>query len=255
MLRINTRQFINFIPSCCNTTVKKICLATTLFAGCISVGILLKKYTAAAQKTSPKENQPQQINLSFENGDRYRGEGRDLTPHGIGTMQLANGLVYRGNFLNGQIQGLGEMISSNGTPLYRGEFIDGAANGKGTRFFSDGSHCSGQFLKGHLTLKTEYTDEHGDRYTGNCFNQKNEITGKGQCLYANGDRYIGEFNNSQRHGKGTFILLNRVRYEGRFWKGQKHGAGTLTFPDNSQYDCQHHLDRILKYTKRNPSPP
>ena len=47
----------------------------------------------------------------------------------------------------------------------------------------------------------------------------------------NGDRYIGDWKNNQRHGKGIhFYKKTGYQYEGEFQNDQRSGYGTLSIP-------------------------
>ena len=71
--------------------------------------------------------------------------------------------------------------------------------------------------------------------------------GKGTYTYANGDQYIGEFDNDQWHGFGvhtkaaykdpkTGEQIDGWRYEGTFQEGSKHGEGLLLTGDGGSYE-------------------
>jgi hypothetical protein len=63
--------------------------------------------------------------------------------------------------------------------------------------------------------------------SGDCNN------GRGTKHYKNGDRYVGEFKESNHDGDGTlFNASNGERYTGKFVKGQPHGTGTLYDKEN-----------------------
>ena len=44
-----------------------------------------------------------------------------------------------------------------------------------------------------------------------------------------GDKYVGTFRNSKKHGQGTFTLPDGEKYVGEFRKGFFHGHGKMTF--------------------------
>ena len=64
---------------------------------------------------------------------------------------------------------------------------------------------------------------------GNCYN------GKGTYTWAvgqwKGDKYIGEFKNSKRHGQGTYTQSNGNIYVGQFKDGNRNGQGTYYWAD------------------------
>ena len=51
--------------------------------------------------------------------------------HGHGILRLANGVKYRGGFVNGVEHGAGVAVDSDGT-RYEGTFTNGQRNGKFT---------------------------------------------------------------------------------------------------------------------------
>ncbi len=76
-------------------------------------------------------------------------------------------------------------------------------------------------------LETVDVTSEGNRYVGEVLNGQRH--GKGTFFAANGDKYEGEWKNGQRHGKGIFIEANG-KYEGG-WKNDKmHGTGVFTSP-------------------------
>ncbi len=59
--------------------------------------------------------------------------------------------------------------------------------------------------------------------------------GTGTYLFANGDRYVGQWSAGQPHGKGTYYFASRERYEGDFKLGKFDGQGTMYYPDKAYY--------------------
>lgn len=47
-------------------------------------------------------------------------------------------------------------------------------------------------------------------------------TGKGTYTWANGDKYIGEWNEDKKHGKGVFSFANGRKKEGTWENDVKH---------------------------------
>jgi hypothetical protein len=58
-------------------------------------------------------------------------------------------------------------------------------------------------------------------------------------IYPNGDKYVGEFKDYQKHGKGTLTfgegLCEGDKYVGEFKDGSQHGQGTYTFANGNKY--------------------
>ena len=61
-------------------------------------------------------------------------------------------------------------------------------------------------------------------YFHNCF---------GFYTYENGDRYIGEWKNDNKHGQGTYTWANGDKYVGEYRDGKRNGQGTLTYADGT----------------------
>lgn len=59
--------------------------------------------------------------------------------------------------------------------------------------------------------------------------------GRGIMVFANGDRYDGEFKAGQRHGCGTFTFANGRQYMGQFEADQFHGIGVWELETGDRY--------------------
>lgn len=53
----------------------------------------------------------------------------------------------------------------------------------------------------------------------------NRKHGKGVKVWANGDRYEGEWREDKQHGRGIYMWANGDRYEGEWKDGDLHGEG------------------------------
>jgi len=58
---------------------------------------------------------------------------------------------------------------------------------------------------------------------GNCVN------GQGTMEWSNGDKYTGEWKNSETHGQGTIEWSNGDKYVGEWKNGKMHGEGTMSW--------------------------
>jgi hypothetical protein len=56
-----------------------------------------------------------------------------------------------------------------------------------------------------------------------------------QLMYANNNRYEGEWKDDRRDGAGTFFHADGSRYEGQWSQGRKDGKGTLFFANGDSY--------------------
>ena len=71
-------------------------------------------------------------------------------------------------------------------------------------------------------------------YTGE-YNTKKQKHGKGVTIYANDDKYDGDWVNDKREGKGVMTYSNGNKYDGEWAKGHKV-KGIMTFITVNQYD-------------------
>ncbi len=140
-------------------------------------------------------------------GGRYRGEVVNGLLQGEGRIDYANGSWYAGNFKDGQSDGRGEWRGAGGE-RYIGQFRQGLFDGQGTLTYSDGSTYTGGFKQGRL---------HGEGHL-----QQGEMS------------YRGEFRKDKYHGLGLLEWPGGVRYQGRFARGELNGPGTRS-EDGNQF--------------------
>ena len=74
----------------------------------------------------------------------------------------------------------------------------------------------------------------GDRYEGDFINGM--FHGKGIFIWAKGDRYDGDFFLNKRTGKGIYLWASGESYEGDFVDGKLDGWGIYTWPDGAYYE-------------------
>ena len=108
-----------------------------------------------------------QVDVTFENGDRYIGEVLNNKKHGSGTyiesgpdgkeykgewkndkqhgkgFLRQSGMEYTGDFFEGKIQGKGVLVDKDGK--YEGEFLNGMMHGIGVLKLNDGRIVRGEF--------------------------------------------------------------------------------------------------------------
>ena len=114
---------------------------------------------------------------------------------GSAAHQYKDGIVYYGEFANGQpADGKGTMVYPSGN-RYDGEYKNGDRSGCGVFEFSNGRRYIGQF-------------------------EADQFSGQGTWILETGERYIGEFKNNQCDGKGTFIFFNGSSKSGIWEKGK-----------------------------------
>ena len=192
-----------------------------------------------------------QVDVTFENGDRYVGQVSNNKKNGVGTYITINGnkyvgewkddimegqgiLIdqdgkYEGKFLNGLMHGNGILTLKNGR-VYKGQFKDNKMHGNGILTDADGKY-EGQFFNGLMHGNGVLTLNNGQVFRGEFKNNKyvsSQTSNQVDFTNANGDRYIGEVLNNKKHGSGTYIDANGNKYAGQWKNNMMHGNGILT---------------------------
>ena len=101
---------------------------------------------------------------------QYTGEIKKLVPHGKGEI-LSDQYDFKGVFINGKANGLGEENNKNlfGLGKYKGEFVNNSRHGKGTFFFYDGSKYIGDWKNNYKHGKGTYIWKDGFKLEGKWF--------------------------------------------------------------------------------------
>lgn len=163
-------------------------------------------------------------------GGRYRGEVVEGLLQGQGRVDYPNGSWYAGEFDKGQWHGQGEWHGSNGE-VYRGGFNQGLFDGKGT-LSTSGSSYSGGFKAGRRdgegTLK-----ENGMTYRGEF--KADQYAGLGRLELEDGSSYQGQFANGQPNGEGQRGDNSGNQFSGHFKDGQLEGNGTFNSAEGDLY--------------------
>ena len=163
-------------------------------------------------------------------GGRYRGELVNGLLQGQGRIDYPNGSWYAGDFDQGQWHGQGEWHGSNGE-VYRGGFNQGLFDGKGT-LTTRGSSFTGGFKVGRRdgegTLK-----ENGMTYRGEF--KADQYSGLGRLELEDGSSYQGQFAHGQPNGEGQRGDASGNQFTGHFVDGQLEGNGTFNSADGDIY--------------------
>jgi hypothetical protein len=156
-------------------------------------------------------------------GGRYRGEVIDGRLQGPGRLDYSNGSYYQGQFKDGQFNGPGEWRSAQ-DEHYSGEFHNGDFHGQGRLTYSDGSTYEGSFAngtpsgEGHLkSTELEYRGEF----------RKGLYNGLGKLQWRNGTSFQGQFSKGQPHGQGVLSDADGNEYTGSFDNNQLNGQGSF----------------------------
>ena len=178
---------------------------------------------------------------------------------GKGKINLKDGRIYEGTFVNGKLEGKGNYINNKGDK-YIGNFTEGILNGKGkiikkieNNNKSNGAHDE----KNNDSLNNKDNNIENDliyegdiknfmkegygtetcpeyKYEGNFHNDMKN--GQGSIIYLKqGRKYKGEFKNNEITGKGVLTYENNQTYQGQLLNGKKEGKGVYTWPDGSVF--------------------
>jgi hypothetical protein len=163
-------------------------------------------------------------------GGRYRGDLVNGLLQGQGRVDYPNGSWYAGEFDKGQWHGQGEWHGSNGE-VYRGQFNQGLFDGQGT-LTTNGSSYTGGFKLGRRdgegTLK-----ENGMTYRGEF--KADQYSGLGRLELEDGSTYQGQFTNGKPNGEGQRGDASGNQFTGHFVNGQLEGNGTFNSADGDIY--------------------
>lgn len=163
-------------------------------------------------------------------GGRYRGELVNGLLQGQGRVDYPNGSWYAGTFDKGQWHGQGEWHGSNGE-VYRGNFQQGLFDGQGTLTTHGGSYTGGFKLgrrEGEGTLK-----ENAMTYRGEF--KDDQYSGLGRLELDDGSSYQGQFAHGKPNGEGQRGDASGNQFSGHFINGQLEGNGTFNSADGDIY--------------------
>jgi hypothetical protein len=91
-----------------------------------------------------------------------------------------------------------------------------------------------------------YTLANGEKYVGEYENDKRH--GQGAFTWTNGDKYVGEYKDGKEHGQGTYTEPSGSKYVGQFKNGEMHGQATCTSADGAKYVGEWKNDWMMKGT-------
>ena len=129
----------------------------------------------------------------------------------------------------------------NESATWSGACVDGYAEGEGVvTWFRDGEQHSivkGVRHLGRLQGKTVIKWVNGTVYVG----ENNGWYRKGTQIWADGERFTGEWRNDKRTGKGIYQWVSGDWYQGDFVDNEMHGKGMYVWADGAKYigDWQH----------------
>jgi len=190
--------------------------------------------------------------MSFSNGDEYNGEWYQDHMHGKGVYAYNNGDKYEGDFEAGAIEGYGVMYYHTGSQ-YAGHWRDNLKEGSGTYMKSNGDVVRGQWEAGSFngnskpssSATSNTSSSSGKKSLRDCNNQVCP-SGKGQFVYSDGSKWIGNFAAGKPHGKGICFYANGDRYEGGWANHSPHGQGVMYYTSGRVYGAKWHYGRPIE---------
>ncbi|XP_014256127.1 radial spoke head 10 homolog B-like isoform X2 [Cimex lectularius] len=171
----------------------------------------------------------QEVEILFQNGNRYIGRISRMQMEGEGKFIWQDGTIYKGMFKSGCAHGKGEIFYPD-CSWYDGEIAYNKRHGNGImRKFSSSGDCYyyGQWFKGKKHGKGTAIYNKNVWYEGKWKYGKRD--GFGIMHYASGAVYCGEWSKGNKSGYGTMIWNNNDVYCGEWSFGSMHGLGRYTW--------------------------
>ena len=165
---------------------------------------------------------------SFANGIEYKGSFVDSLYSGEGTMKYADGSVYVGTWAYGERSGSGTLNNKDGSS-YVGEWKSDKYEGKGT-FQSKNEKYEGEWQNGKKHGQGKWLNFDGSTYIGGWY--ADQYHGKG-VFKSKSQSYVGDWQSGKRHGKGNWKTANGASYSGDWYADLFHGFGTYKTPETS----------------------
>lgn len=172
-------------------------------------------------------------------GGRYRGDVVNGLLQGQGRVDYPNGSGYAGQFKDGQWQGQGQWHGRNGE-VYTGGFDHGLFHGQGT-LIARGTTYTGGFVKGRRQGEGTFK-EAGVSYRGGF--KEDQYWGEGHIELDDGSQYQGWFAHGKPNGEGTRSDAAGNQFTGTFVNGLLEGHGTFSNADGDQYIGNFHLNQL-----------
>ncbi|WP_456460578.1 hypothetical protein [Lutibacter sp.] len=156
----------------------------------------------------------------YSNGSSYKGNFVNGEKEGIGAYIFKDGWKHIGFFKNNISDGEGKQYNENGKLIFEGNFYKYKLNGKGKSYHSNGSKSEGNFKNGKLNgYGKQYSIDGKLNYEGAFLD--NKANGPGTLYFANGDMYIGQFKNNKLEGYGKYYNADgELIYAGQFKDGK-----------------------------------
>lgn len=143
--------------------------------------------------------------------DHYEGDLVYGVRHGRGTMIFKSGNVYKGDWRDGNMHGLGEFTFNTTGDHYVGEMTNGKIGGYGRMKFHSGHIFEGYYVDGKRNGRGSLTCSDGRRFEGEWINDK--LSGMGILWYNDGRVFRGMYVDGN-----AFDGFTSTKDKDGFWK-------------------------------------
>ena len=173
--------------------------------------------------------------IFFKSGATYQGYFLNSERHGWGTHTYVDGSKYIGCWQRDLKHGKGGYTygpqhtnANNIGAQYVGEWVKGDKHGHGEYFSTQWQYCGG-FEAGMFQGIGQWLRHRDEAFFEGGF-LHNVFSGHGRMTYGNGNTYVGEWWEGEKHGLGTFYdASNAVTYSGGWKHDVMHGKGKMVF--------------------------
>lgn len=174
----------------------------------------------------------------LEDGVCYNGDIVNGIRQGFGSLTRLDGYSYRGNWVNDKRHGEGYETLPDGTN-YDGDWYNDVKSGWGVSTYLDGTEHKGDWKGGvkngwgRITYGAGKDRLKGRIYSGHWRMDGDNLHGKGEILYPNGDTYTGEWVNEARHGRGIHKASDGTICIST-WDNDEAIFGDIIYPDGTK---------------------
>ncbi|KAM9343957.1 alsin-like [Pholidichthys leucotaenia] len=174
---------------------------------------------------------------------KYTGSWKMGQVHGRGTMKWADGRTYYGNFKNGLEDGYGECVMPNKLlnkpDSYQGQWREGKIKGFGKYKYANGEVYEGCFCEGQrhgygMLSSAKRARTSSSFFIGHWVHGRKTGYGVFDDL-DRGEKYLGLWQNDQRHGNAIVVTQYGLYYEGTFRDNRMNGPGLLVSDDDTVF--------------------
>ena len=132
------------------------------------------KLKSLKHKVQASLDSAEKTHVHFQDGSVFHGVLKDGQPHGHGKYTGVDGTSYKGSFRYGHRHGLGKLQLAEG--VYKGEFEHDLFHGKGRFRWTDGRHAPSQKTSTNDAIESLLRTPRGQNYTSGVYGRRTECT-------------------------------------------------------------------------------